>query len=82
MSTASPMLRSLGNLVLQTLLGLIRLYKVLTYYLPHRCRFYPSCSTYLYDALLAYGVSKGLGLGVGRLCRCHPLHPGGLDPLP
>lgn len=45
------------------------------------CRFYPSCSTYALQAIEKYGTLKGLILTVGRLCRCHPWHPGGYDPL-
>ncbi len=47
-----------------------------------RCRFFPSCSEYTADAVNKYGVSKGLRLGLGRICRCHPWNPGGFDPLP
>ena len=45
------------------------------------CRFYPSCSAYALQAVDKYGVSKGLLLAVRRLCRCHPFHPGGYDPV-
>ena len=47
-----------------------------------RCRFFPSCSEYTADAVNKYGVSKGLRLGLGRICRCHPWNPGGFDPVP
>ena len=47
-----------------------------------RCRFFPRCSEYTADAVNKYGVSKGLRLGLGRICRCHPWNPGGFDPLP
>ena len=47
-----------------------------------RCRFFPSCSEYTVDAVNKYGVFKGLRLGLGRICRCHPWNPGGFDPLP
>ncbi|RJX23527.1 MAG: membrane protein insertion efficiency factor YidD [Dethiobacter sp.] len=47
-----------------------------------RCRFYPSCSQYCYDAVKQYGVIKGIFLGFRRMMRCHPLNPGGYDPLP
>ncbi|HDQ23183.1 MAG TPA: membrane protein insertion efficiency factor YidD [Candidatus Uhrbacteria bacterium] len=45
------------------------------------CRFYPSCSEYTYQAILKYGISKGLWLGFKRLLRCHPWSKGGHDPL-
>jgi len=46
------------------------------------CRFYPTCSQYMYDAVGKYGAVKGVYLGVKRIFRCHPFHPGGYDPVP
>lgn len=46
------------------------------------CRFYPTCSQYSQDAFKRFGLMKGLGLTVWRLLRCHPWHPGGIDPVP
>ena len=46
------------------------------------CRFYPSCSSYACQAMEKHGVLRGGWLGLKRLCRCHPLHPGGIDPVP
>ncbi len=45
------------------------------------CRFYPSCSDYALQAIDKYGIGKGLILSIRRLCRCHPHHPGGYDPV-
>ena len=60
----------------------IRFYRVfLSPLKPPTCRFYPSCSTYTLDAVNRYGVTSGLWLGVKRLARCHPWHPGGFDPV-
>lgn len=50
--------------------------------LPPACRFVPSCSAYALEAVERYGIIRGLGLAVWRLLRCHPYHPGGLDPVP
>ena len=48
---------------------------------PPTCRFYPTCSVYCIQALQKYGVIKGSFLGIKRILKCHPFHPGGYDPL-
>jgi len=47
-----------------------------------RCRFYPSCSAYALEAVRVHGAARGTWLAARRLSRCHPFHPGGLDPVP
>ncbi len=47
-----------------------------------RCRFYPSCSQYCFEAVEQYGIIKGLFLGLKRVLRCHPFNEGGYDPVP
>lgn len=47
-----------------------------------RCRFQPSCSAYMVEAVETHGVMKGVCLGLKRFFRCHPWHPGGYDPVP
>jgi len=47
--------------------------------LPRACRFSPTCSEYAQLALMRYGFLLGGARAVARVCRCHPLHPGGID---
>ena len=49
--------------------------------LPRACRFTPTCSEYAYEAISRYGVIKGAAMAGKRICRCHPWHPGGYDPV-
>jgi uncharacterized protein len=63
-------------------IGLIRTYKlVISPLLPSACRFHPTCSEYMKDAIEKHGVLKGVGIGLRRLSRCHPFHQGGFDPV-
>jgi putative membrane protein insertion efficiency factor len=50
--------------------------------LPRRCRFVPTCSEYAVAAIAKHGVPRGLWLAIRRILKCHPLHPGGHDPVP
>ncbi|RJR46083.1 MAG: membrane protein insertion efficiency factor YidD [Deltaproteobacteria bacterium] len=64
-------------------LWLIRAYQLLlSPLMPACCRFAPTCSHYTAEAVTRYGVCRGLWLGLKRLARCHPFHPGGWDPVP
>ena len=46
------------------------------------CRFRPTCCQYAKEAIIKHGVFKGVWLAVVRVCKCHPFHPGGYDPVP
>ncbi len=62
---------------------LIRGYQlVISPWLGPHCRFYPSCSEYTLIAIKTHGALYGIGLGIKRILRCHPWHPGGFDPVP
>ncbi len=61
----------------------VRAYQILiSSWLPPTCRFYPSCSQYMIQAVERFGPVKGLWMGLRRLARCHPWNEGGYDPLP
>jgi len=82
-----PKPRSIGGWILAPLtwltIALILFYqKFVSSGLPPTCRFFPSCSAYTLTAIQRHGVLKGGWLGVRRLARCHPWHPGGFDPVP
>ena len=65
------------------LIWLIRGYqKFISPLFPPTCRFYPTCSAYVIQALQKYGFFKGSYLGIKRILRCHPGNPGGYDPVP
>ena len=60
----------------------LRLYKrFISPILPPACRFVPTCSEYMFDAVTRYGALKGVALGLKRILRCNPFCKGGYDPV-
>jgi len=65
------------------LIGLVRLYQyTLGAVLPNSCRFTPTCSQYVIQAVRKHGALKGSWLGLKRVLRCNPYCRGGHDPVP
>jgi uncharacterized protein len=70
------------SLVVNFVLAILRIYKRwISPMLPSACRYHPTCSEYMMDAVQKYGVARGVWLGLGRILRCHPFHEGGFDPV-
>jgi len=76
-------LRSIDRVIRLVLFQLILLYqRLLSPLLPPTCRFVPSCSNYACEILQRKALIPGLFLIARRILRCHPLQPGGYDPVP
>ena len=67
----------------RTIVWLLGAYKrYLSPWLPPACRFEPTCSEYMAQAVERFGTARGILLGTRRLLRCHPFCAGGFDPVP
>jgi len=67
---------------MQLALTALRIYKRwISPAIPSACRFYPTCSEYMMEAIERHGALRGIGMGMRRLLRCHPFHQGGVDPV-
>ena len=81
--TIRQALRAVARLPAAAVLLLVRLYQVtLSPLLGGQCRFLPTCSHYVLEAVGRHGVLVGGWLGLRRLLRCHPFSRGGYDPVP
>lgn len=69
-----------GQRVVVALVGFYK--KFISPFLPAACRYTPTCSEYMAEAVVKHGVSRGTWLGVKRLVRCNPWGGQGCDPVP
>jgi len=75
------MIRLLSRGVAAVLIALVWVYRLcIRPLLPSACRFEPSCSEYMIQAIRKYGPICGVAKGVYRICRCNPFCAGGYDP--
>ena len=72
-----------GAIGARIVVGMIKAYRAMvSSWTPPRCRFYPTCSQYMIQAVERFGAVRGVVMGIRRICRCHPWNDGGYDPLP
>lgn len=71
------------KILIKILISIIRLYQIIfpSVFYAQCCRFYPTCSEYAISAIKLHGPAKGSFMGIKRILRCHPFHPGGYDPV-
>lgn len=74
--------RTIQDLPRTIIFAVVKTYKYcISPLFPPSCRFTPSCSTYMLEAVEKHGVIRGVALGVWRILRCHPFSKGGYDPV-
>lgn len=73
----------MNNLLIKPFVILVRFYQyAISPWLGNNCRYQPTCSSYMIEALKEHGLIKGLWLGTKRIGRCHPWGSHGYDPVP
>ena len=81
METFKACLRFVARLPAMLVILLLRGYKLfISPFLGNNCRFRPTCSEYMMQAVEKYGVFRGGMMGIWRIVRCNPWNPGGYDP--
>ncbi|MBQ3428566.1 MAG: membrane protein insertion efficiency factor YidD [Mogibacterium sp.] len=76
-------MKSKKSISQRILIAFVRAYQLgISPYIGAHCRYTPTCSAYFIQAVEKYGALKGSWLGIKRILRCHPGHPGGYDPVP
>jgi len=76
-------MNSFQKIIILPFLGLVRFYQLaISPWLGNNCRYSPTCSNYMLEALRMHGLIKGLYLGTKRILKCHPWGGSGYDPVP